>query len=60
MLTDTPAIKTDTMLWTLNPDGEVTTRVRGNPQVIEVRAVNDLLIGIRSESRVAVVRQTWA
>ena len=60
MLTDTPAIKADTMLWTLNPDGEVTTRVRGNPQVIEVRAVNDLLIGIRSESRVAVVRQTWA
>ena len=59
-LTDTPAIKADTMLWTLNPDGEVTTRVRGNPQVIEVRAVNDLLIGIRSESRVAVVRQTWA
>ena len=48
------------MLWTLNPDGEVTTRVRGNPQAIEVCTVNDLLIGIRSESRVAVVRQTWA
>ena len=59
-LTDTPAIKADTMLWTLNPDGGVTTRVRGNLQAIEVRAVNDLLIGIRSESRVAVVRQTWA
>ena len=59
-LTDMPSIKADTMLWTLNAEGEVTTRVHGNPQAIEVRTVNVLLIGIRSKSRVAVVRQTWA
>jgi hypothetical protein len=59
-LIDTPSIKADTMLWTLNAGGEVTTRVRGAAVPFQVRTVNDLLLGIRSASKVAIEMQAGA
>ena len=59
-LIESPAIKADTVLWTLNDAGEVTTRVRGNGGAFEVCKVSDLLLGIRSESRVTIDRQAVA
>ena len=48
------------MLWTLNADDEVTTRVRGAVVPYEVRTVNVLLLGIRSEVRMTIEMQDGA